>query len=102
MEAEQAAFFSNQSDFLVNLAVATDDYLQMFTDENLRWPMEPPYVSMFLIDYQFMGYCIEISFEAIRQEMIKSGKIKEQDPDSKFTYVMWLRVMHKLYQKVCN
>ena len=92
MEAEKSAYFSNQSDFLVAVGVATVDYINMFNDESIRWPLEPPYVKMFIADYEFMGYCVEISFEAIRQAMIKKGKLNKKDPDSRFTAIMWLQV----------
>ena len=96
MVAEKEAYFTNQTDFLVSVAVATDEYLTMFTDESIRWPLKPPYVKMFLADYEFMGYCVEISFEAIRQSMIQKGKINEKDPDSRFTAIMWLKVIFLL------
>ena len=92
-EAEKAAYFSDPSDFLWDIAVATDDYLHMYSDKNLRWPLREPYVSMFLADYQFNGYCVEVSLESIRQEMIKSGKINGNDKDSRFTAALWLKVL---------
>ena len=61
-EAEQNAYFSNVSDYIHDLAVASG-FLTMFTDTTIRWPLQPPYVSTFLAEYQYKGYCIEISWQ---------------------------------------
>ena len=89
-EAEQNAYFSNVTDYIHDLAVASD-FLTMFTDTTIRWPLQPPYVSTFLAEYQYKGYCIEISLESIRKEKIKRGELNEGDPDTRFTVILWLK-----------
>lgn len=89
-EAEKNAYFTNVSDYIYDLAVASD-FLTMFTDTTIRWPLQPPYVSTFLAEYQYKGYCIEISLESIRKEKIKRGELNEADPDTQFSVILWLK-----------
>ena len=97
-EAEKNAFFTNASDFIYDVAVASDS-LTMFTDTSIRWPLQPPYVSTFLGEYQYKGYCLEISLESIRKEKIKRGELDETDPDTRFSIVLWLKGLKGTQEK---
>ena len=96
--AEAEAFFTNVSDYLYDVAIATDP-LSMFTDTSLRWPLRPPYVSNFLSEYQYQGYCVEISLESIRKAKIQRGELKKEDPDHRFSVVLWLKETSALDEK---
>ena len=97
-EAEKDAFFTNASDFLYDVAIASD-FLTMFTDTSIRWPLQPPYVSTFLGEYQYKGYCLEIALESIRKEKIKRGELDENDPDTRFSVVLWLKGLKSEQEK---
>ena len=55
-------------------------------------PIKPPYVSSVLNDLAFMGYCAVVSFEAIKAKMIEKGDISKDQIDSKFFFVIILKV----------
>ena len=89
-KAEQEAYYTNVSDYLYDIAVGSD-HLTMFTDTTIRWPLKPPFVSTFLAEYQYKGYCLEISLESIRKEKIERGELNGDDPDNRFVVVLWLK-----------
>ena len=90
-EAEGEAFFTNVTDYLYDLALAQEP-LDLFKDDpTLRWPLQKPYVSNFLGEYQYQGYCVEISLESIRKAKIQRGELQEGDPDHRFSVVLWLK-----------
>lgn len=92
-EAEKRAFYTDPTDYLYNISVSPDFHTTMFTNHSLRWPLEPPYVNMFVSEYQYNGYCIEVSLEAIRNEKIKRGELDGNAIDTTFTAVFWLKSM---------
>ena len=92
LEAEKQAFYTDPTEYLYNISVSPEFHTMMFTNDSLRWPLEPPYVNMFVSEYQYNGYCIEISLEAIRKEKIKRGELDKNEVDNTFTTVLWLKV----------
>ena len=92
LEAEKQAFYTDPTEYLYNISVSQEFHTIMFTNDSLRWPLEPPYVNMFVSEYQYNGYCIEISLEAIRKEKIKRGELDKNEVDNTFTTVLWLKV----------
>ena len=55
-------------------------------------PIKPPYVSSFFADHSYMGNCALVSFEAIKAKMIEKGDISKDQIDSKFFFVIILKV----------
>ena len=55
-------------------------------------PINPPYVSSFFADHSYMGNCALVSFEAIKAKMIEKGDISKDQIDSKFFFVIILKV----------
>ena len=92
LEAEKQAFYTDPTEYLYNISVSPEFNTMTFTNHSLRWPLEPPYVNMFVSEYQYNGYCIEISLEAIRKEKIKRGELDKDEVDTTFTTVLWLKV----------
>ena len=92
LEAEKQAFYTDPTEYLYNISVSPEFHTMMFTNHSLRWPLEPPYVNMFVSEYRYNGYCIEISLEAIRKEKIKRGELDKNEVDNTFTTVLWLKV----------
>ena len=93
--AESEAFFTNVSDYLYEVAISHNHGTgALFVDPTLRWPLQKPYMSTFLSEYQYLGYCVEISLESIRQTKIQRGELKEGDVNSMFTaftVALWLK-----------
>ena len=92
LKAEKEAFYTEATDYLYQISVSPEFHTVMFTNHSLRWPLEPPYVRMFVSEYQYNGYCIEISLEAIRKEKVKRGELEDTEVDTTFTTVLWLKV----------
>ena len=73
----EESFFTKPSDFVYRIG-----YSDRFEDIS-NSPPDPTYVRSRFVDVIYFGYCVSISFEAIRSKMIVEGKVNEKDTDSK-------------------
>ena len=51
-----------------------------------------PYVNSILVDYNYMGYCASISFESLKSYMKKTGDLNQNEIDSGFIAMIFLKV----------
>ena len=88
-ELSKEALNPNPNDIILKVAISKD-YRKAIGSVNI--PNEPPYVKTILFDYMYFGYCISISFEALRSYLVEIGEIKKDDLDSDFYALVWFQV----------
>ena len=86
----EESYFTKPEDFVNGIGIGKD--LESSFDSNEILLPQYPYVTSSWIDVQYMGYCANVHFEALRLKMIMEGKIEKNVIDSKFFAIIGLKV----------
>ena len=86
----EESYFTKPEDFVNGIGIGKD-FDSSFNSNETLFP-QPPYVTSSWIDVQYMGYCANVHFEALRLKMIMEGKIEKKAIDSKFFAIIGLKV----------
>lgn len=90
-QMENEVFFKEPQDFLLKMAVATSIPDIFKNPTQFEYTLQAPYVNVFLGDYMYLGFCLEVNLESIRQHKISKGQIDKQRIDNSFDAVFWLK-----------
>ena len=87
-------FYTKPEDFVKAISIAPTYDLALNRSKIL--PIKPPYVTSILIDFIYNGYCAKINLEALRSYMISQGDIKEDEIDSAFYALVYMKIVYFL------
>ena len=85
------AFFNKPEDFILAFNVA-EDVNDAFANMT-RFPIEPPYVRIALLDYIYNGFCAVISYSNVVEYLVKTGEIQSADNDITWYHMTYLNVI---------
>ena len=91
-EMEKEVFYKDPKEFLIKMAVGFSIPALFMNPKQYEYPLEPPFVNLFLGDYMYLGFCLEISLESIRQDLISKGNLTKSQVDASFDAVFWIKV----------
>ena len=86
----QEALHPYAEDFLYDFAISTVYEKAVKSQFDFK---KPPFLEVILFDYFYFGYCISISFEALRNYLIETGEMQKDDIDSDFYSILWFKVI---------
>ena len=89
---EKEIFYKDPKDILLKMAVGKSIPELFMNPTKYEYPLQAPFVKVFLGDYMYLGFCLEVSLEDIRQEWIQKGILDKKKIDISFDAAFWLRV----------
>ena len=90
-QMENEVFFKDPKDFLLKMTVGPSIPDIFKNPSHFEYSLLPPYVNVFLGDYMYLGFCLEVNLESIRQDKISNGDIKMDRIDTSFDVVFWIK-----------
>ena len=86
----ESVFFTKPEETVFALSIGPD-YLTAL-NRAYEIPVEPPYVEITIVDFYYFGLCATVHFEALRSYMIEKGEIGQEEIDSSFQILIWVKV----------
>ena len=91
------AFFTKPQEIIRTLSIGTDVFTSIQRAKLKEIPVQSPYVESILVDFEYMGNCASVKFEALRKWMIEKGELREGAIDSQFCGIIVTKVRSYQY-----
>ena len=88
----EEAFFTKPEEILRTISIGHNVMTSLQRAKLKEIPVQSPYVESILVDFEYMGNCATIKFEALRNWMIDKGELKKDAIDSKFIGIIVTKV----------
>ena len=91
LESEKEVYYKDPKEYISSVIMfSTVGYPTV--DQINEIPIRAPYVSTYLVDYQYFGYCAEISGQAIRNYFIGKGVFSSDKIDENYFMAVFIKV----------
>ena len=97
---KEESIFTKPEEFVKAINIAPDYETLLEEDKIHRMPVGPPYTRMILSDLETVGFCVAISFKAMRQYIIDQGYANESEVDFDYYVLVQINVRHCKYRKL--
>ena len=91
LEFEKEVYYKDPKEY-VSAVLMLSNVNYPTVDQINEIPIQPPYVSPFLVDYQYFGYCAEISGQAIKNYFIGKGVFSSDKIDENYFIAVFIKV----------
>ena len=94
---KEESIFTKPEEFVKAINIAPNYETLLDEDKIHRMPVGPPYTRMILSDLETVGFCVAISFKAMRQYIIDLGYADESEIDFDYYVLVQINVGYSKY-----
>ena len=93
---KEESIFTKPEEFVKAINIAPNYETLLEEDKIHRMPVGPPYTRMILSDLETVGFCVAISFKAMRQYIIDLGYADESEIDFDYYVLVQINVRYSV------